>query len=390
MSEHTKAESVGSIDEDLQDLYENAPCGYLSLTPDGCIAKVNTTFAQWMGQPAVDLVGKPFLSLLSISSRVFYETHFSPLLRMQGSFDEVALDLVPADLDRIAVLANAKERRDDGGRHLFTRVALFRAHQRRQHERGLHDARVKSEEANVRLTQSLSDERSVGELREQFIAVLGHDLRNPLAAIDGGTRLLLKKGLSERSTVVVNLMRSSVVRMSVLIDNVMDFARGRLGGGIALSRADSNLEPVLQQVISELRIGMPERAIYANLKLEAPVSFDAQRIAQLVSNLLANALTHGDPNAPVTIDADSNVDGAFEIAVTNSGEAISTEAMAMLFQPFFRGEARHSRHGLGLGLHIASEIAKAHGGQLAVESSDNFTRFTLKVPAGPRHRATTR
>src|SRR5215208_1028071 len=98
--------------EDLEDLYENAPCGYLSLRPDGRIVKVNVTLCSWIGYPAEALLGKRFLELLNIAGRMFYETHFAPLLRMQGFFNKVALDLVTAGGERLPVLANALERRD--------------------------------------------------------------------------------------------------------------------------------------------------------------------------------------------------------------------------------------------------------------------------------------
>ena len=110
---------------------------------------------------------------------------------------------------------------------------------------------------------SLSGERQNSELREQFIAVLGHDLRNPLASIDAGARLLQKTPLNEKATSIVTMMQDSVRRMAKIIDNVMDLARGRLGGGIALNRAREPLAPVLDQVIAEARLTRPERAIEA-------------------------------------------------------------------------------------------------------------------------------
>ena len=123
--------------EDLEDLYENAPCGYLSLRPDGTIAKSNATLSAWLGFTPEQLAGRRFLDLLNIAGRIFYETHFAPLLRMQGFFNEVALDLVTASGARFPVLANALVRRGSKGELLFIRVTLFNAAERRQYERGL-------------------------------------------------------------------------------------------------------------------------------------------------------------------------------------------------------------------------------------------------------------
>jgi PAS domain-containing protein len=112
--------------EDLDDLYENAPCGYLSLGADGVIVKVNQTLRGWLNVTSYDLLGRRFYDILNVPSKIFYETHFAPLLRMQGYFNEVALDLVGTQGQKLSVLANAVERRDADGNLLFTRVTLFR------------------------------------------------------------------------------------------------------------------------------------------------------------------------------------------------------------------------------------------------------------------------
>ncbi len=230
--------------------------------------------------------------------------------------------------------------------------------------------------------RELLDERRGAELREQFIAVLGHDLRNPLAAIDAGAATLGIMPLGEKAAPVVTLIRRSVQRMAGLIDNVLDFARGRLGGGLSLARvADADLEKALEQVIAEQRSAWPDRVIHAELALSQPIACDSARIAQLFSNLLANALTHGDPASPVWVEARSG-DGGFELSVKNLGEPIPAEIQPHLFQPFSRASARPDRRGLGLGLYIASEIARAHGGSLEVASSSEETRFTCLIPAG--------
>jgi signal transduction histidine kinase len=229
---------------------------------------------------------------------------------------------------------------------------------------------------------SLLGERKNSELREQFIAVLGHDLRNPLAAIDAGARMLLRTPLDEKASSIVGLIQSSVSRMSGLIDNVLDFARGRLGGGLTLTRnAREPLEPVLDQVVAELRAISPNRIIETQFALSKPVNCDRARIAQLLSNLIGNALTYGAEDSSVRVRASTD-GGLFELSVSNSGDLISPAAMERLFQPFTRGEVRPNQQGLGLGLYIASEIARAHRGTLTVSSSSEETRFTLRMPLG--------
>ncbi|MBP1858095.1 GAF domain-containing sensor histidine kinase [Rhizobium herbae] len=227
--------------------------------------------------------------------------------------------------------------------------------------------------------QRIDQERQASELREQFIAVLGHDLRNPLASLDAGTRMLLRSVEDDKGKTVLALMRSSIARMSGLIDNVLDFARGRLGGGIAVEQASRvPLKPVMEQVIGELRMANPGRRIDADLT-EALVRCDEGRIGQLLSNLLANALTHGDPEAPIRVRSTIAGD-RFELSVANAGEPIPQAVVKDLFKPFVRASAKANLQGLGLGLYIASEIAKAHKGQLTVISAPEETCFTFRMP----------
>jgi signal transduction histidine kinase len=238
-------------------------------------------------------------------------------------------------------------------------------------------------EAQERLKLSetaLLDERETAQLREQFIAVMGHDLRNPLNAVRGGADLLLLMPLDKRATSIASLIQRSAVRMAELIDNVMDFARGRLGGGLALSRVvEEGLETILEQVIAEVRAAWPGREIRSELTLNKPFACDGARVAQLLSNLLANALTHGDPVAPVWVRAHTD-ERNFELSVTNFGDPIPADTIEHLFQPFSRGSVEPGQQGLGLGLYIASEIARAHEGLLEVASSAEETRFTFRMP----------
>lgn len=225
---------------------------------------------------------------------------------------------------------------------------------------------------------SLQHERELSELREQFIAVLGHDLRNPLAALNAGTNRLIKEGWSERSPLVLNLMKASISRMAGLVDNVMDLARARMGGGIALALADCDLAETLAHVVEEVRVAHPDRDISVAFNLQGRVSVDAPRIAQMISNLLSNAVMHGDALLPIQVEAMLN-NGILEIAVRNGGRPIPPEMIAKLFLPFRRGEDRPGVQGLGLGLYIASQIAQAHGGRIDVCSSGNETCFTFKM-----------
>ena len=226
----------------------------------------------------------------------------------------------------------------------------------------------------------LLSERRSSELREQFIAVLGHDLRNPLASIGAGARMIAKAKTIETASEIAGLMQASVNRMSRLIDNILDFARGRLGGGLSVERSNQEpIRPMLEQVIAELESSNSTRSIEATFDIREPVNCDVQRVGQLFSNLLGNAIAHGSAEMPIRVRA-ATYGSSFELSVANGGDPITPTAMERLFQPFYRGEVRASLQGLGLGLFIASEIAKAHGGTLEVDSSAEETRFTFQMP----------
>ena len=340
----------------------------------GRILRANDTLARWVGAPAATLAGRTLRDLLTLPGRILFETSITPMLRLEGVVEEAALDFTTTIGSPLPTLVNLIERRAEDGTVTAIRAAIMRAGARRGYERELQSREALS-------ARSLVDERAAAELREQFIAVLGHDLRNPLAALNGGLRRLEREGQSERATVVLNLMQRSIERMAHLIDDVLDFARGRLGGGLMIERTRSPLEPTLRHVVDELESGPAGRAVTCRFELCDPVTFDAGRMAQLVSNLVGNALTHGDPDSPVVLEA-RTVGGRLELFVANAGKPIPAAAMERLFQPFVRGEALASKHGLGLGLYIASEIAKAHGGVLSVRSDAGETRFTLEMPIG--------
>ena len=223
----------------------------------------------------------------------------------------------------------------------------------------------------------LVSEQERSELHEQFVAVLGHDLRNPIAALDAGISRLIRDGWTGQTPLILQLMKSSVTRMSGLVNNVLDLARTRLGEGLTLNKSQVPLSETLTHVIEELRIAHPERTILTDLGAKDELVADHQRLAQLFSNLIGNALTHGAGDRPVVVESRSHA-GSVSVAVVNGGAEIPPERMGKLFTPFKRGGS-HSQ-GLGLGLYIAAQIAEAHGGALTVQSDATETRFTFRMP----------
>ncbi|MDM5178290.1 GAF domain-containing sensor histidine kinase [Massilia sp. DJPM01] len=283
-----------------------------------------------------------------------------PIQRADGSYFGTlcGLDPLPADLSNTATVASMG---------LFAQLIS------------------KHLESELKLSESQSallSERDTSELREQFIAVLGHDLRTPLSSILLGAELLKREPLSAQAAGVVERMRRSALRMSTLVNDVMDFTRGRMGGGIALNlHSDAGLQQSLEQVVAELQGAYPEHRIAQDIDVPGCVYCDSGRIQQLLSNLLKNALVHGAREEAVLVRAIAR-GGELEISVANGGPAIAPATIGQLFKPFWRAAGHAASEGLGLGLFIVSEIARSHGGTLEVTSENGATRFTFRMRAG--------
>jgi signal transduction histidine kinase len=222
-----------------------------------------------------------------------------------------------------------------------------------------------------------------GVLREQFLAVVGHDLRSPLQAAGMAAEALSDMDLPPRASRLARVVTASAKRMADLIDDIMDFARARLASGIPVAHLDrGDLGAVISRVVAEVAAAHPNARIVAQVDVPNELRFDPVRLQQLLANLLNNAVAHGDIRRPIQVDG-RHEDGVVVLAVTNFGTPIDPATLGMLFQPFYRPEAATPRPGLGLGLYIASEIARAHYGTLTVcSSTDDGTCFTVRLPLG--------
>lgn len=228
----------------------------------------------------------------------------------------------------------------------------------------------------------LQEEQETAKLREQFIAILGHDLRNPLGASLNAAQVLLRLPVDEKAKKLANVVQKSSLRIKGLIDNILDFARGRLGTGLQIEKKPHEcLRETINQVIAELGMIWPGQAIETTFNFTGTVYCDEPRIAQLFSNLLANAILHGEKNAAIQVEV-TGQNGNLELSVSNKGDKIPEESITHLFSPFAKGKnTPDKKQGLGLGLYIANEIALAHKGKLEVNSTHELTRFTLRLYA---------
>ena len=230
--------------------------------------------------------------------------------------------------------------------------------------------------------QETLHERATGLLREQFIAVLAHDMRNPLSAFSAGLWMLQHKGEDAhvRDTTLARLGRS-FHRMNRLVNDLVDYARGRLGDGVRLemTRID-DLGAALDHAISELQESHPRREIVTRIDVPRPVMGDMPRLQQVVSNLVGNAIVHGDAAHPVSVTVRLADDGALHIDVANQGLPIPAERLPRLFDAFSTNAEKDSQR-MGLGLFICAQVVRAHGGDIAVRSDADGTVFSVRIPA---------
>jgi signal transduction histidine kinase len=243
-----------------------------------------------------------------------------------------------------------------------------------------------SEMARQQDQTALREAHSATDLREQFIAILGHDLRNPLQAVYSAGVLLEKKVTDPVLQGVAARIRVNVKRMSSLINDVLDFARGKLGEGMGVKIAEvEDIDAGLQAVVREFQDGQPNRQIVANISVTGKVRCDLGRVQQVASNLIGNALKHGSPQGPVKVSARAE-NSELVLNVWNEGEPIPPESIGKICEPFWRHSPNGNRDGLGLGLYICSEIVRAHGGTLSVTSSEESgTDFTARLPLDSNH-----
>jgi signal transduction histidine kinase len=234
-----------------------------------------------------------------------------------------------------------------------------------------------------RLAQELLERTETLRLNEMFTAVLGHDLRNPLNAILTGAQLLELRSQDEAVRGIASRVLSSAKRMSRMIDSLLDLSRARLGTGISLLISDADLAALLQRVIQEHQAAFPGRVItFAQEPGGDPSGeWDADRMAQVASNLIGNAVQHGDADEPIDVRLDGRDPDVITFTIANRG-AIPANVLPHLFDPFRGGNRQMGQpEGLGLGLYIVQQIVQAHGGVVDVTSdADRRTTFRVSIP----------
>lgn len=345
----------------------------LLVSREGVILTVNAAAAEHFGATAAALSGRPLAELVADGAELTTylglcirstAPHAGALVdargkrvecqgaRLPGAEGLVLLRMSRADRQtRFALLS---EKIDELNREIIQR----------------RDAEAQRE----RLIEELA--RAV-RLSELFVAVLGHDLRNPLSAVLAGSALALRRTEDEQTRVQLERVLRSARRMSRMVDQLLDVTRLRLGRGLALSRVPMDLCELVRQSVTETEPTHGGHRFEVQVEAACLGEWDKDRLAQVMSNLLTNAAQHSPPGATVTIVV-AGSDSEATVTVHNHGEPIPAEVLPKVFDAF-SGASQSS--GLGLGLYIAREIVVAHGGRIAVDSSaERGTTFTLALP----------
>ncbi|PYB86056.1 PAS domain-containing sensor histidine kinase [Pseudomonas koreensis] len=376
-----------------QSLFDDAPCGLVVTREDGNILRANKTFCTWIGWESADLEGRRFQDLLTMGGRIFHQTHWSPLIQMQGSVSEVKLDLVRRDKTLITMLLNGVRQQHESG--VVHQLALFCTTDRDKYERELLKARQLAEgllankvAAETALSHTQMELKKAYEkaqrralFAEQMVAIVSHDLKNPLTAIKMAAEILGRKMPDGKEKLMLSHISSSTDRAHRMITDLLDLASARVGRGISISRSAVDLHSVVAQSVAELRVAFPEVDIKHLSVGQGDTELDADRIQQIVGNLVANSAAYGAPQKPITVISNLDANRA-SISVHNFGPAIPESARPRLFEPMTRGTEQDGQNrSVGLGLFIVREIALAHGGDTSVQSTtDEGTTFTVDFP----------
>lgn len=370
----------------MEELYEAAPCGLLVADARGVLLRVNATLCRWLGYRPDELVATVrWPDLLTMGGRIFHQTHLAPLLRMQGSVAEVKLELRRKEGEPLPVMLNMTERVWHG--QVLTTAAVFVAEDRHKYEQELLLQRRRAQELAA---QHAKDQEELARqglqaqdralFAEQMMGIVSHDLRNPLSVIHLSAALLQRQALAPQQHEVVKRVDRAVTRAQRLISDLLDFTQARLGKGLSVRAADVDLHEAVADAVAELGAAFPEHAIRHVPEGHGHCWADADRIAQAVGNLVANAVAYGAAGQPVVVRTCAAAQ-QFEVSVRNHGPAIPQELQARLFDAMVRGTHDSASRSVGLGLYIVREIARAHGGEVQVRSSEQEgTCFSIMLP----------
>ena len=348
---------------------DTAPCGLLCFADDGRVLLANATLLELVGRAREDVEGQHVESLLTVASRIFYQTHFFPLIRLHGRADEIYLTLRAADGRDVPVLTNAVRRQEAGG--FVSTCVLMPIRRRQEYEDALLQAKKAAEEA--------------GRRKAQFLSTLSHELRTPMGAILGYMDLLdleVEGPLNEKQREQVGRARDAAHFLLELMEDVLDFSKVEARAvrvelqPVPVEDALAEAESMMMVPLREAELSYERRACEPGLAVRA----DPKRLQQVLLNLLTNAVKYSDAGSRVSTAGERAGDRVL-IHVEDTGPGIPADEIGHIFEPFTQLERGRTRQkGVGLGLGISRELARAMGGDITVQSTEGEgTVFTVAL-----------
>ena len=353
----------GLLEESVEDLYDHAPCGYFSTLPDGTFIKTNSTFLSWLGYESSQLLYvKKLQDLLGIGDAIFYDTHYYPLLQMQGGVNEINFALKKHNGILLPALLNTVVVNDAEGKPALFRTTVFDITDRKKYETELILAKRKAEEA--------------ARVKTEFLSTVSHEIRTPINAIVGIVHLLRSTSLTPQQAEYLSVLEISTENLLKLINNVLDFSRIE-AGKLSLDEESINLRELLYSVVHGFKAKANEKGLSLTLVLDEKVPetllLDPLKLVQVLNNLLSNAIKfteHGSIELKVELrELKENV-ATLKFSVTDTGIGIAADNLELIFEEFAQANARINRTygGTGLGLAISRRLLDLYNSRLEVQS----------------------
>lgn len=353
----------------MDELLDHAPCGFIVFSDDGKIIEANTTLLNLLGYGRRELIDLHIEEIFSVPGRIFYQTHFFPLLKLKRKVEEVYLALRAKNGEQIPVLTNAQRRGYEG--QVFNECVFVVMRQRNKYEDEILQAKKEAEAAT--------------RAKDEFLSVVSHELRTPLNSILGWSQILHTRKLEVKETEhAVGAILRSARAQAQLIEDLLDFAR-IISGKLRLDVERVDLEKVISEAIEVVSTAAAAKSIRLKTILNSNsfVSGSFGRLQQVLWNLLSNAIKFTPKGGRVEVKLERK-GSSIEVSVSDNGNGIAPEFLPFVFERFRQADNSTSRHfgGLGLGLAITRHIVELHGGTIRAESDGEGlgATFTVSLP----------
>jgi PAS domain S-box-containing protein len=367
------------VEESAEELYQNAPCGYISTLPNGTIIKVNQTFLSWTGYRREELLSKRFQDLLSMGGKIFHETHYAPLLRMQGFVTEVNFDILHKDGVPRPMLLSTTQKRDASGKPVLNRTTLFNMTDRKKYERELLLARQRAEQAT--------------EDKANFLSTVSHEIRTPMNAIIGISNLLQETELAPDQQKYVRILKDSSEGLLSLINDILDFSKIE-AGKVGLEDRSFNIHELVYRIFYGLNVKAEEKGLSVKIDIDERVPAwlrgDPVKLGQVLTNLMGNAIKFTERGSvTLSVKAREVFPDAvsLDFKVSDTGIGIPPDRLNRIFEGFTQAsyDIGMKYGGTGLGLAISLKLLELHGSKMNVESvlgEGSTFSFKLRMPLG--------